>query len=113
MESTQSHRSPCGRPLEINEIDHIIRCYGGRTIALEMEPGHMRKSKQSEPPVQHIDYLNHRNGELRLEATFYRECFKNAEQFKAKVAMLSQDLLHECIIRLLDDTAFEEIRNIA
>jgi hypothetical protein len=104
---------PRGRPLEINNIDHIVRCYGGQTIAMEMEPRHMQKSKQSRDVVHYIDFLNRRNGELRLELTFYRECYRHAEKFKEKIAGISQDLLHECIIGLLDDLAFDEIRDLS
>jgi hypothetical protein len=99
---------PRGRPL-----DHIVRCYGGQTIAMEMEPRHMKKSKQSRDVVHYIDFLNRRNGELRLELTFYRECYRHAEKFKEKIAGISQDLLHECIIGLLDDLAFDEIRELS
>jgi hypothetical protein len=73
----------------------------------------MKHSKRSEDITQYIDFLNRRNGELRLEATFYRECFQHTEKFKEKIVKISQDLLHECIIGLLDDTAFDEIRNIS
>ena len=66
---------PRARPLEANAIDHLVRCYGGQTIAIEMEPRHMQKSKQPRDVVQYIDFLNRRNGELRLELTFYRECY--------------------------------------
>jgi hypothetical protein len=78
-----------------------------------MEPGRMQHSKRFEDITQYIDFLNRRNGELRLEATFYRECFQHAEKFKEKIVRTSQDLLHECIIGLLDDTALDEIRNIS
>jgi hypothetical protein len=104
---------PRGRPLDINNIDHIVRCYGGQTIAIEMEPWHMQKSKQSRDVVQYIDFLNRKNGELRLELTFYRECFRHAEKFKDNIAGISQDLLHECIIGLLDDVAFDGIRDLS
>jgi hypothetical protein len=104
---------PRGRPLEINPIDHIIRCYGGQTMAIGMEPRHMQKSKQSGDVVHYIDFLNRRNGELRLELTFYRECYRHAEKFKEKIAETSQDLLHTCIIGLLDEMDFDEIRNLS
>jgi hypothetical protein len=104
---------PHPRPIEVNDIDHAIRCYGGRTIATDMEPSRMHHSKRSEDITQYIDFLNRRNGELRLEATFYRECFQHAEKFKGTIVNLSQDLLHECIIGLLDDTALDEVRVIA
>ena len=80
---------PRGRPLEINNIDHIVRCYGGQTIAIEMEPHHMQKSKQSRDVVQCIDFLNRKNGELRLELTFYWESFRYAEKFKERIAGIS------------------------
>lgn len=105
--------SPRGRPFETNSIDHIVRCYGGQTIAVEMEPQHMQKSKQSRDIFHYIDHLNRRNGELRLELTFYRECFRHAEKFKGKIAETSQDLLHACIIGLLDEMAFDEIRDLS
>jgi hypothetical protein len=73
----------------------------------------MQHSKRSEDITQYIDFLNRRNGELRLEATFYRECFKHATKFKGKVIHISQDLLHKCIISLLDDSALDEIREIS
>lgn len=73
----------------------------------------MQHSKRSEDMTQYIDFLNRRNGELRLEVTFYRPCFQNSERFRESIAELSQDLLHECIIGLLDDTAFEEVRAIS
>jgi hypothetical protein len=104
---------PQSRPLEVNDIDHTIRCYGGRTIATDMEPIRMQHSKRPEDLTQYIDFLNRRNGELRLEATFYRECFTSTKKFEAKIVKISQDLLHECIIGLLDDTALDEIRNIS
>jgi hypothetical protein len=104
---------PRGRPLETNSIDHIVRCYGGQTIAIEMEPQHMQKSKQSRDVVHYINFLNRRNGELRLELTFYRECYRHAEKFKEKIAEISQDLLHACIIGLLDEMAFDEIRDLS
>jgi hypothetical protein len=104
---------PRGRPLETNSIDHIVRCYGGRTIAIEMEPRHMQQSKQSRGVVRYIDFLNRRNGELRLELAFYRECYQHAENFKGKISETSQDLLHACIIGLLDEMAFDEIRDLS
>lgn len=104
---------PIRRPLEANEIDHIIRCYGGQTIAIEMEPQCMQKSKQSRDAVQYIDFLNRRNGELRLELTFYRECYRHTEKFKQKITNISQDLLHACIIGLLDEMAFGEILGLS
>jgi hypothetical protein len=105
--------TPRGRPLETNGIDHIIRCYGGRTIAIEMEPRQMQNSKKSRNVVRYIDFLNRRNGELRLELTFYRECYRHAEMFQEKIAETSQDLLHACIIGLLDVMAFDEIRDLS
>jgi hypothetical protein len=102
-----------GRPIEINNIDHIVRCYGGQTIAIEMEPQHMQKSKQSRDVVQYIDFLNQKNGELRLELTFYQECFRHAEKFKERITGISQDLLHECIIGLIDNVAFDEILTLS
>jgi hypothetical protein len=104
---------PRGRPLETNSIDHIVRCYGGQTIAIEMEPWRMQKSKQSRDVVHYVNFLNRRNGELRLELTFYRECYRHAEKFKEKIAEISQDLLHACIIGLLDEMAFDEIRDLS
>ncbi|OAL56164.1 hypothetical protein IQ07DRAFT_608278 [Pyrenochaeta sp. DS3sAY3a] len=101
------------RPLEINSIDHIIRCYGGRTVASEMDPGYMQHSKRPEDLAQYISYLNRRNGELRLEITFYRQCFEHSQALREKLSSLSQDLLHECIIGMLDDAAFEDIKNIS
>ncbi|KAJ6284203.1 hypothetical protein J3E71DRAFT_360377 [Bipolaris maydis] len=74
-------------------------CYGGQTIAIEMKPQCMQKSKQSRNAVQYIDFLNRRNGELRLELTFYRECYRHTEKFKQKITNISQDLLHACILR--------------
>jgi hypothetical protein len=73
----------------------------------------MQKSKQSRDVVQYIDFLNRRNGELRLELTFYRECYQHAEKFKQKISGISQDLLHACIVGLLDDMAFDEIRYLS
>lgn len=104
-------KAPRGRPLEANNIDHIIRCYGGRTIAIDMEPHHMQKSKQPKDMIQYIDFLNRRNGELRLELTFYRECYQHAEKFKEKITGISQDLLQACIIGVLDGIDFGEIRD--
>jgi hypothetical protein len=104
---------PRGRPLEANAIDHIVRCHGGQTIAIEMEPRHMQKSKQSRDVVQYIDFLNRKNGELRLELTFYRECYRHAEKFREKIGIVSQDLLHACIVGLLDEAAFDEIRDLS
>jgi hypothetical protein len=104
---------PRGRPLETNSIDHIVRCYGGQTIAIEMEPRYMQNSKQPRDVVHYIDFLNRRNGELRLELTFYRECYRHAEKFKDEIAEVSQDLLHACIIGLLDEAAFGEIRDLS
>jgi hypothetical protein len=111
--SPAAQNLPHPRPFEVNDIDHAIRCYGGRTIATDMEPSRMQHSKRSEDITQYIDFLNRRNGELRLEATFYRECFKHATKFKGKVIHISQDLLHEYIISLLDDSALDEIREIS
>jgi hypothetical protein len=110
MEQAKKTKPPRARPLEINTIDHIIRCYGGRTIALDMDPNYMDHGKRREDSIHYINFLNKKNGELRLEITFYRECFQHAEKFKDKINSLSQDLLHECIIGLLDKTSFEEIR---
>lgn len=104
---------PIRRPIEVNEIDHIIRCYGGQTIAIEMEPRCMQKSKQSRDVVQYIDFLNRRNGELRLELTFYRKCYRHAEKFKQKITDISQDLLCACIVGLLDEMAFNEILGLS
>lgn len=104
---------PRGRPLEANTIDHIVRCYGGRTIAIDMEPHYMQKSKHSGNVVDYIDFLNRRNGELRLELTYYRESYRHAEKFKEKIAEISQDLLHACIVGLLDEMAFDEIRDLS
>lgn len=78
-----------------------------------MEPRHMQQSKQSRDVVRYIDFLNRRNGELRLELAFYRECYRYAEKFKGKISETSQDLLHACIIGLLDEMAFDEIRDLS
>ncbi|KAJ5028938.1 hypothetical protein J3E73DRAFT_389528 [Bipolaris maydis] len=88
-------------------------CYGGQTIAIEMEPQCMQKSKQSRNAVQYIDFLNRRNGELRLELTFYRECYRHTEKFKQKITNISQDLLHAYIVSLLDEMAFGEILGLS
>lgn len=113
MDRAKKTKPPRARPLETNPIDHIIRCYGGRTIALDMEPNYMDHAKRHEDLIQHINSLHKENGELRLEITFYRDCFQHAERFKDRIKSLSQDLLHECIIGLLDTTSFEEIRVIS
>jgi hypothetical protein len=74
----------------------------------------MLRSKQSSRDVVHyIDFLNRRNGKLRLELTFYRECYRHAEKFKERIAETSQDLLHACIIGLLDVMAFDELRDLS
>lgn len=73
----------------------------------------MQKSKQSRDAVQYIDFLNRRNGELRLELTFYRECYRHTEKFKQKITDISQDLLHACIVGLLDEMAFNEILGLS
>jgi hypothetical protein len=73
----------------------------------------MKHSKQLEDITSYIDFLNRRNGELRLEATFYRQCFEHAEKLKERIVETSQDLLHACIIGLVDNTAFDDIRNIS
>jgi hypothetical protein len=73
----------------------------------------MQKSKQSRDLVHYIDFLNRRNGELRIELIFYRECYQHAEKFKRKIAKTSQDLLHAYIISLLDEIAFNEIRDLS
>ena len=104
---------PRGMPLEANNIDHIVRCYGGRTIAIDMEPHYMQKSKQPGDVVDYIDFLNRRNGELRLELTYYRESYRHTEKFKEKISEISQDLLHACIVGLLDEKAFDEIRDLS
>ena len=49
----------------------------------------MQKSKQPCDVVQYIDFLNCRNGELRLELTFYRECYRHVEKFKDKISTIS------------------------
>lgn len=107
---TFSQRSPQGRPLEVNEIDHLLRCYGGSTVALEMEPTKMQQSKRPENIQRYLDTLSRDNGQLRLELAFYRDCFKHSERFKDTVSILSQDLFHECIIGLLDDAAIDDIK---
>ena len=104
---------PRGRPLEANDIDHIVRCYGGQTIAIEMEPHHMQKSKQSRDVTHYIDFLNRRNGELRWELTYYRESYRHTEKFKEKIAEISQDLLHACIVGLLKEKPFEKIQDLS
>ena len=48
-----------------------------------------------------------------VELTFYRECYRHAEKFKDKVGTISQDLLHACIVGLLDETAFDEVRDLS
>jgi len=73
----------------------------------------MQKSKQSGDMAQYIDFLNRKNGELRLELTFYRECHQHAEKFRDKIGTISQDLLHACIVGLLDEAAFDEIRDLS
>jgi hypothetical protein len=78
-----------------------------------MEPHYMQKSKQSGDVVDYIDFLNRRNGELRLELTYYRESYRHTEKFKEKISEISQDLLHACIVGLLDEKAFDEIRDLS
>ena len=41
------------------------------------------------------------------------ECFRHAEKFKGKIAETSQDLLHACIIGLLNEMAFDEVRDLS
>jgi hypothetical protein len=61
-----------------------------RVTSLPHEPSQdIQKSKQSRDVVHYIDFLNRRNGELRLELTFYRECYRHAERFKGKIAKIS------------------------
>ena len=78
-----------------------------------MEPHHMQKSKQSEDVTHYIDFLNRRNGELRWELTYYRESYRHTEKFKEKIAEISQDLLHTCIVGLLEEKALDEIRDLS
>ncbi|CAN9212164.1 unnamed protein product [Alternaria alternata] len=73
----------------------------------------MQKSKQPRDVVQYINFLNRRNGELRLELTFYQEYYQHAEKFKDKISTISQDLLHACIVSLLNKTAFNEVRDLS
>jgi hypothetical protein len=66
-----TQKLPQLRPFEVNEINHAIRCYRGRTIALDIEPSRIKYSKQLEDIILYINFLNQRNGELRLEVIFY------------------------------------------
>ncbi|XP_014553187.1 hypothetical protein COCVIDRAFT_108327, partial [Bipolaris victoriae FI3] len=104
---------PRSRPLKANNINHIIRCYSSTTIAIEIEPHYIQKSKQPKDIVHYIDFLNRRNRELRFELTFYREYYQHAEKFKKKINRISQDLLQACILSLLNRIAFNEIRDLS
>jgi regulator of replication initiation timing len=79
-------------------------------MALEMDPQYMHASKRLQSIHQHVEHLSRKNGQLRLEVAFYRECFQHAERFKDTVTQLSQDLLHECIIGLLNSAPLEDVQ---
>jgi hypothetical protein len=113
MMKPASHCTPYPRPLEINDIDHAIRCHGGRTVATDMEPGRMAHSKRSENFTQYLDFLNRRIGELRLELAFYRAYYEHGKHFEHTIDKISQDLLHETIISILDDSDWSQVREIA
>ncbi|KAJ5025161.1 hypothetical protein J3E73DRAFT_392406 [Bipolaris maydis] len=85
----------------------------GQTIAIEIEPHHIQKSKQPRDLVQYIDFLNRRNGELRLKLTFYQEYYQHAEKFKEKITRISQNLLQACIISVLNGIDFSKIRDLS
>lgn len=107
------HASSVSSTLEVNEIDDFVRRHSGTTIALEMSASRTHSSKRQEDTLEHFYYLSRTNGELRAELLFYRQCFANAERFKHKVEKQAQDLLHECIIALVDKVDLENIRSIS
>ena len=100
------------RPLQTNDVDHLIRTYGGSTLALEMEEHQMKHTKCSRSIAQHLEDLTRKNGALRAEIAFYRECYQGSEKLMHGVTTITQDLLDQCIIGLLDNAAFGEIREL-
>jgi len=109
----RSPPSPRRVALEVNAIDELVRCHGGITLALEMNPSTMAKGKRHRSTTKHIHDLSRRNGELRAELSFYRDCYGHAEKFKDIVQFNSQELLHECIVSIIDSPDLERIRDIA
>ncbi|KAF2008334.1 hypothetical protein BU24DRAFT_328654, partial [Aaosphaeria arxii CBS 175.79] len=101
------------RPLEANDIDQLVRSNGGCTAAVDMEPLQMWSSKRHESAEEYIETLSRINGYLRLEITFYRECFRHAEVFRDTVTQISQELLHQSIISLIADISLNDIRDIS
>lgn len=73
----------------------------------------MGHSKRSENFTQYLDFLNRRTGELRLELAFYRAYYEHGKHFEHKIDKISQDLLHESIISILDDSDWTKVREIA
>ena len=100
------------RPLQTNDVDHLIRSYGGSTLELEMERPKMKYGKRSQPFAQHLEELTRNNGSFRAEITFYRDCYQGSEKLMHEVTTITQDLLDQCIIGLLDNAAFGEIRGL-
>lgn len=99
--------------LEVNEIDDFVRRHGRSTLALGLRTVQKEKSKHSGDVNQNIEQLSRTNGELRMEVTFYRECFAIANQFKDKIDMYSQELLFESVIGLVAASDEERLWDIS
>ena len=92
-----------GRPLDVNAVDHRIRCLGGETVALDMEPIQMQRSKRAESPKQHIEFLSRKVGQLRLEVDFYRRCYRLNKMKDENTAQSYKRLMQQYITFLCAD----------
>jgi len=77
-----------------------------------MEARAMTEGKRPQSNAQNIAFLARKNGALRAEVDFYRTCFQSSEKLMYEVTSVTQDLLDQCIIGLLDNAAFGEIREL-
>ncbi|KAF1995666.1 hypothetical protein P154DRAFT_444986, partial [Amniculicola lignicola CBS 123094] len=98
------------RPLEINIINHYIRRCSRRTIAIEIEPRRIGDRKKYKDIEDYIIMLSYVNSNLQLELAFYRECFKYTIYFREAISKASQDLLHKCIISLVNKPNFKKVK---
>jgi hypothetical protein len=104
---------PRQAPLEVNEIDELIRRYGGSTLALGTSLAEIQQSKQKMDSKSYIHYLSQNNGRLAAEVAFYRQCYTDSKVFEENISYLAQELLHECIISLLSHPDTEKMRGIS
>lgn len=59
---------------------------------------------------ERLEALSRRNGNLQLELSYYRKSTENAMQLREEIVRISNELLNHCIIAMLSETDFNDIK---